>query len=136
MSYSLEMFSDDISIKAKFIDTVCVFSGNSGTGKTYLFNKIKADCKINGRKVIIISDNGVDIRNDKVIIDMCKDMEVVMFDRADLYLTHEIVSGVLNSGVKLILVAMKNPSTLNLKKYGSYSVDFTERELVTKRWGL
>lgn len=132
MVLSMDKTIDTIRVKAEFEDTVCLFFGDSATGKTYLFRKIKAYCMVSDMSVVSIDDVGL-ATDAETLVRLCKGKDVVIFDRADLYLTTEIVKGVLENGAKLVLISVKDRCLLKLENYGVYNINFTGTELTTKR---
>lgn len=124
MNLNVDTNIGSINIKTYFESDLCIFCGNSGTGKTYLFSLLADYYKTDlGLNVIRINEVGESVKNKNTLIDMCSGNDIVIFDRADLYITPEVVEGVRQNGAKLVLISIKNYGfTSKLRDFKLYRI--------------
>ena len=135
MSYDVEMNTDTIHVNLHFKDRVCFLHGNSGTGKTYMLSKIQAHCIANGEPFVNVGDIGVQSRDAELILNMCRGKNVVMFDRAEHYLTRQLLESVCALSPNLVIVCTKDVVTLSGVEHGEYVVEYTADSLGVRRVG-
>jgi hypothetical protein len=85
---------------------VNLFDGDSGTGKTYLFDLLSYYCL---RKNIIYTLVNYTLASKPAssIIELCNNSDIVVFDNADLYLTADMLDTV-KASAKIIIVCLKD----------------------------
>ncbi len=121
----------DLNISIHLDSRVCVFSGNSGSGKTYSIKIIKGYARTCGIKCIEINCGiGTDISAED-IISICKNKEIILLDNADLYLTSEILKSISKED-NLIVVCIQNTfCTMGIKGRALYDIEFDSNSLKT-----
>ena len=90
---------------------VNMFFGNSGTGKTFLFSVIEKYCSIKSITCVNICKWYMTMQNMDIILKACKEAEVIIADRADLYDIQTLLSFV-DITNKIVLVSLKTANQL------------------------
>ena len=115
------------NFSVNFENKINLLVDNSGTGKTFLLNMLKFYCDEGG-----ISCAHVDYLHQDVILD---NKDILLFDRADLYLTSEMFNKISSLDATSI-ISIKSTVDLNLVgDIGFYRVLYYNKSIVTRRWG-
>lgn len=90
----------------------CIDLGNSGTGKTFMMNIIRAYCVKNGMsyKYFDYNNSSADILS--VLRGMSTEPEVILLDNADLYATDEVVSLIKSLSDAIVVISIKERQKL------------------------
>ena len=75
-----------LKVDANFQDRVCVFDGDSGESKTFLFSLVKAYCNDNKISCTMINNTCSDVLKK---LDLTES-SVFILDNADLYMSKQI----------------------------------------------
>lgn len=117
----------DINIQ----DKINLFTGYSGTGKTFAFGAIQEYLKSNNVNTIYFDYRQIDYTTEQ-LISLCKNREVVILDNADLYTTQELLDYLINSD-KIIMCSIKNRYKYRFKAFGTYDINYENTRLVIRR---
>ncbi len=112
-------------------DKINLFTGYSGTGKTFAFGAIQEYLKSNNVSTIYFDYRQVDYTTEQ-LISLCKNREVVILDNADLYTTQELLDYLINSN-KIIMFSIKNRYKYRFKAFGTYDINYENTRLVIRR---
>ena len=124
-----------VSISATLDTRVCVFMGDSGIGKTFLFSMLSGYCAISGLSMSIVDSNNLP-RNDSDVerlISYCSGVDIVALDNANLYDVNTFVRR-LRDSVGIILVSGRN-SGLGIPDMRRYQVSLSNSGIIVKRLG-
>lgn len=124
-----------VPISATLDTRICVFTGDSGTGKTFLFSLLSGYCDVSGLSMAIVDSNNLP-RNDSDIerlISYCSGVDIVALDNANLYDVNTFVQRLQNS-VGIILVSGHNLG-LDATDMGYYQVSLSNSGIIVKRLG-
>lgn len=122
---------NDIECDILFEDKVNLFKGCSGEGKTFVFRIIKTYLKYNGVSCLFVGNEMMDLSEEELIL-LCRGKSVIIFDKADLYLTQRLLDYAVQEA-ETIIVSMKCFFGLNFCKLGMYTIDYQGNSLSTKR---
>ncbi len=112
-------------------DRINLFTGYSGTGKTFAFGAIQEYLKSNNVSTIYFDYRQVDYTTEQ-LISLCKNREVVILDNADLYITQELLDYLINSN-KIIMCSIENRYKYRFKAFGTYDINYENTRLVIRR---
>lgn len=115
----MNMFEINQRIGSTFVDIsldkqLNQLIGFSGEGKTYLFKLIYSYCIRNKISVTLITYQSFPAEEipqeelNKLVLQRCENCSVILFDNADLYLTHEIILQV-KKFAKVVIASIKYP---------------------------
>ena len=119
-----------LSVNIHIISGISVFQQDSGTGKTFLFKVIKAFSVIEGWACHYFDYQTKDLDED-MIIDICKTMDVVCFDSADLYFTPSLVES-LKTLSCIVLASLKFLSDIDDSYFQYCYVRFDDKCLLVE----
>ncbi len=128
----------DITIDVNFEDSdkECIFLSPSGTGKTFLFGILIEYLREMGITAVLINSTLLNnLHNDITNIEkscLDNDVQIVILDNADLYLTQEFLDALLEHGKKVI-ISLKNESRFSFQNFGFYRVKYSEKNLNVRR---
>ncbi len=108
--YSGIVFDVDIQ------DRISLFTGYSGTGKTFAFGAIQEYFVSNNIRTIYFDDRQMDYTADQ-LISLCDNKEVILLDNADLYLTQNLGS-LRNVGVVKSICKQKQTAAYQSSNHG------------------
>lgn len=136
MSFIINNTSGGLNRNIKLEDGFSLFMGNSGTGKTLLFNTIMSHCHINKIPYSYFNSSTLDTYSKSSMIENCKNKEIILMDNADLYLTKDMLDKIKSLGAKYILISKKSMYGLfNMgDKFKTYDVIFDGNSLITKEY--
>jgi hypothetical protein len=117
-----------------FKDKINMIKGDSGTGKTYLFNVIYGYCSVNNIPCAYIDYKMVASNNEDLIFEHCKNKKLILLDNADLYLTSDLFNKLKNLDSTLI-ISKKTSFGLNMNDVHLYKVSYENRIISTRRIG-
>lgn len=123
--YSGIVFDVDIQ------DRISLFTGYSGTGKTFAFGAIQEYLVSNSISTIYFDYRQMDYTVDQ-LISLCDNKEVIIFDNADLYLTQKLLDYTIDSN-KTLLCSIKKPYKYRFRAFRKYEVDYENNKLVVRR---
>lgn len=121
----------DVDLNEK--DRFCLFTSPSGAGKSFLFSML--DKYIKDKEFAVIFINGTLIRNANLDIKgVClqDNVDYVILDDADLYLTQDIVDA-LSLTDKTVLISIHDLMHLHFDKFGIYKIKYENTSLVVRR---
>lgn len=133
-----------ILINASFCERVNVLKDNSGTGKSFLFDLLRAgarmqNCSLYNLKFGLIDYNTILNTSSTVnnIIEVCKDKDVILMDNADLYLTRNLMQELLIKFPNLMfIISIKFlHSILNIESIAFYTIEHIPHKLSVRRYG-
>ena len=132
----MKMFNLDVDylgvpLSIALEDKFCIFNGNSGDGKTFLFRVIKSLCIPRNLKCVYVDYNYKDSTIDG-FAGLFKDADIVCLDNAELYITDELIQ-LLDSLDTLVLLSLKYRDPLMFKEFCEYTVKFNEEGIIAKR---
>lgn len=113
-----------LKVNLKFDDKLCVLTGNSGTGKTYVLNILES-CAMNQGITHRAIDNRSENDSPDMIAQLCKGKDLVLLDNADLYLTEELLKRICSNAKQVIVSIHYAYCTLAIKDRGIYGIKFT-----------
>ncbi|MBE5869898.1 MAG: hypothetical protein E7294_01360 [Lachnospiraceae bacterium] len=124
--------NSQIKIDADFFEGVNVIFGYSGTGKTFLFDRIN-DYYANSKElnVTLINYQFCDKKED-LIVEFCEKSDLILLDNADLYLTESLIDK-LRAECKCIVISMKNTVFFSHNEITVLSVEYDNHLIRTKR---
>ena len=120
--YSGIVFDVDIQ------DRISLFTGYSGTGKTFAFGAIQEYFVSNNIRTIYFDDRQMDYTADQ-LISLCDNKEVILLDNADLYLTQNLLDYLIDSN-KILLCSTKKPYQYRFGVFGKYEVKYENNKNV------
>lgn len=129
---------NDIFFDIIFEDTdkTCIFLSPSGTGKTFLFNVLLEHLKENGVNIILVNSTMLSSLGNNItsIEKICLEdnVEVVILDNADIYLTQEFLDKLVSSN-KLTIISLKDVNRFSFKDFGFYRVKYLDNTLNVRR---
>lgn len=112
--YSGIVFDVDIQ------DRISLFTGYSGTGKTFAFGAIQEYFVSNNIRTIYFDDRQMDNK------------EVILLDNADLYLTQNLLDYLIDSN-KILLCSTKKPYQYRFGVFGKYEVKYENNRVAVRR---
>ena len=112
LNINKKIYGKDISVNIS--SRLNLFFSESGTGKTFFMNIIYGYCLDEGIKCAYINHKSSMYRTED-IINICKDMDIVMLDNADLYLNNDILNSICDN--TMIFVDMKNTTKIDIEDY-------------------
>lgn len=121
-----------IHFDVKFSDKINIIRGDSGTGKTFLFNTIESFCVSNSIPYASIDYKFLASNDVDLIYTHCINKDIILLDNADLYLTPELFNKIINLN-KTVIISKKSIYGLNASDIHLYSIEYTEFELKTRR---
>jgi hypothetical protein len=115
MAFELKTEIGGTYIDVALQEQINVLQGISGEGKTYLFYLMSAYAINNDIPMRVInsqlfSSASVAVKSEEVcnlVLSICKDVDVLILDNADLYLTHELLEK-LKKFANTIIISIKN----------------------------
>ena len=107
--YSGIVFDIDIQ------DRISLFTGYSGTGKTFAFGAIQEYFVSNNIRTIYFDDRQMDYTADQ-LISLCDNKEVILLDNADLYLTQNLLDYLIDSN-KIPAVQHKEALSIQIRSF-------------------
>lgn len=126
----------DIKTKYNGIDVECSFNnklnilrGSSGSGKSLLLTAIDFYCTFNKISCRLCNYDIAGLRPD-TIISICEDVEVVLLDNADLYLTEDILKAILKTA-KFVIMSIKNTDGISIDGASEYLVEHKDLHVKT-----
>lgn len=123
--YSGIVFDVDIQ------DRISLFTGYSGTGKTFAFGAIQEYLVSNNIRTIYFDDRQMDYTTDQ-LISLCDNKEVIILDNADLYLTQDLLDSIIDSD-KILLCSIKRPYQYRFRVFGKYGVEYENNKVAVRR---
>lgn len=120
-----------ITFKVEFKDKINLFNGNSGEGKTFMFKTLKTYLKFKGVSCLYVGNEMLDLSLEEMKL-VCRGKSVIIFDKADLYLTQELLDTAIEIA-DTIIISMKIPYELGMSNIGFYSLHYEADSLCTKR---
>ena len=105
-----------VSVDAKIIEGISILRGHSGTGKTFFMEAAYAYCQDNNISCIMMDYKSRNLDAES-IKNTCKNMDVVLLDNADLYLTPNLLKDIIKTS-KYILICIRHE--VNYRKFGRY----------------
>ncbi|MEI3020035.1 MAG: hypothetical protein V8T52_06920 [Ruminococcus sp.] len=123
--YSGIVFDVDIQ------DRISLFTGYSGTGKTFAFGAIQEYFVSNNIRTIYFDDRQMDYTADQ-LISLCDNKEVILLDNADLYLTQNLLDYIIDSN-KILLCSTKKPYQYRFGVFGKYEVKYENNRVAVRR---
>ena len=132
----MKMFNLDVdylgvTLSIVLEDKFCIFNGNSGDGKTFLFKVIKSLCIPRNLKCVYVDYNYKDSTLEG-FAGLFKDADIVCLDNAELYITDELIQLLDSLGI-LVLLNLKYRDQLMFKEFCEYAVKFDEESIIAKR---
>lgn len=131
-NYSGVLFDVELDESDKFY----LFLSPSGTGKTFLFNTLNEHLKNSGIGSVLINGELLNnLQGDSIIIEnscLSEDVDVVILDNADLYLTQSFLD-LLQQHNKRVLISLKDISRFSFKNFGFYKVMYKGDTLKVRR---
>lgn len=104
---------------------VCILSGDSGIGKSFLIDILKSYVERKGIKYSYL-DGSTRTKTSNEIVSFCQSSDLVLLDNADLYLTSEITAA-LGKTVKMIVVCLHDPTlAIACEDTAFYDVEYDE----------
>ena len=136
MSFIINNTSGGLNRNIKLDEGFSLFMGNSGIGKTLLFDIIMSYCHINKIPYSYFNSYTLDTFSKSSMIESCRNKEIVLMDNADLYLTKDMLDKIKSLGAKYILISKKSMYGLfNMdNKFKTYDVIFDGINLSTKEY--
>lgn len=128
--FVLDIVSNGVHFDVTLSDSVCVFEQDSGTGKTFLFTTIAEYCVVNSLKCVTMNSSRLDLLDS--FEGSVKDVDILLLDNADLYLTDELFKR-LAKNAKRVLISVKDISRLSLNTAGFYFVRYVGNSLTVVR---
>lgn len=123
--YSGIVFDIDIQ------DRINLFTGYSGTGKTFVFGAIQEYLVSNNISTIYFDYRQMDYTVDQ-LISLCDDKEVIILDNADLYLTQNLLDYIIDSH-KILLCSIKKPYKYRFRVFRKYEVEYENDKVTVRR---
>ena len=115
--------NSQIKIHAKFDEGINVIYGYSGTGKTFMFEKINNYYANSKDFRVALVDYNYSNKSEELIVEFCKNTDLVLLDNADLYLTESLVNK-LRSICRCIVISMKNTVFFHQNEVNILSVEY------------
>ena len=119
-----------IGIDCEFQNKICHFTGNSGNGKTLLFDMLSTYCKLNGIAFILVNYTS-EAAGVPAIISSCTGKQMVFLDNADLY-DFEKVLDALRDKDCIVLVSYHKLRPINAQD-GRYTITWVDNTLRVRR---
>lgn len=116
-----------LKVEANLQDRVCVFHGDSGQGKSFLFDLIKTFCNDHKISCTMISSKNSDVLKK---LDLTES-SVFILDNADLYMSNVLFSKIKNSN-SLFLISAKYFTYMDRFLIKQYKVQYEGTEI--KAW--
>lgn len=116
-----------LRVNANFQDRICVFHGDSGQGKSFLFDLVKTFCNDNKISCIMISSKNSDVLKK---LDLTES-SVFILDNADLYMSTDLFNKIKNSS-SLFLISAKYLTYMDRFLIKQYKVHYEGTEI--KAW--
>lgn len=88
--------------------------------KQEIITNLWIECKKNCIKCILIDDDALKLSSEK-LVDICKDNDVIVFDKADLYLTERVLKNI-DIENKIIIACLKQLSSINKYRMKEYFI--------------
>lgn len=123
--YSRIIFDIDIQ------DRINLFTGYSGTGKTFTFGAIQEYLASNNISTAYFDYRQMDCTVDQ-LISLCNNKEVIILDNADLYLTQALLDYIIDSN-KTLLCSIKKPYKYRFRTFGKYTVNYENNKVTVRR---
>ena len=111
-----------VNFNVCFKDKICILNGQSGSGKTFLLKVLQEYFNLNGvSSYRVYSD--IDMLKDKEVLEyLIKDYEILLLDRADLYMSWDIYKKILESDVTAIICMRRLSIIKDKSNMGVYDV--------------
>lgn len=123
--YSGIVFDVDIQ------DRISLFTGYSGTGKTFAFGAIQEYLISNNISIIYFDYRQMDYTVNQ-LISLCDNKEVIILDNADLYLTQILLDYIIDSN-KILLCSIKKPYKYRFRVFRNYEVEYENNKVAVRR---
>ena len=115
-----------------FLDKINILLDNSGTGKTFLINMVSSYCENNDIPYMHIDYKHRELVDNKKSL---YNKEILLFDKADLYLTPDLFEE-LKSVKGISIISIKDIADLYIdNNVGLYNLINTGSNIKTNRWG-
>jgi DNA replication protein DnaC len=121
-----------IAVEADFKDHINILFGHSGTGKSFLFSVLSNFFRRQGLACTYV--NYGQVKSIEGILKGIDNLDVLMLDNADLYMSREIFSILVNCRATVIM-SIKSMKDVRRDKVGIYRVTYLDNTLSTERWG-
>jgi len=119
------------TFNADFIDKVNLMIDDSGTGKTFLIKMVINYCRNNNIPYLHIDYEHRDLLND---VGNLNSKEILLFDKADLYLTKELFEEIKNLK-PISIISIKNIKGYKVKNnVGKYRLINTGENIDVEKW--
>ena len=117
-------------------DKVCIFLSPSGAGKSFLFSVLAGHLRDKGISSVLINSVLLEnLHNDiDAIEQIClnQDVEIVILDNADLYLTQNFIDTLVSKG-KTVIISLKDASKFSFSDFGFYRVKYVGDSLNVRK---
>lgn len=127
----IKLFYNSANIDVTFINRLNILSGNSGTGKTFLYRALEHFCLINNIKYKYLDFRSAEDTQEQ-IINICSDKDVLLLDNADLYLTESILKELRKDSNKILIICMKDTSRISIDSASRCYINYDGYNLVMK----
>ena len=120
-----------INIKVKFNKGVTYLRGYSGMGKTLLLSAVELYCRNQGISCYLCDYHAQDLNTEQIYV-TCSDMQVLLFDNADLYLTPDLLKKLQNANY--IIISKKDLFGFDLFSATSCLVHYDNKQLTLEEF--
>lgn len=104
---------------------VTILCGDSGTGKTLLMGAVELFCLENNIACKLLNYRQRD-ESEELLVQSCEDVEVVLIDNADLFITQSLLDRL---DGKYVVVSLKDLSKVNTMNVTECEVNYSDRKV-------